>query len=294
MKGLRVNPFANDPDRHALWEMLVARDIDAFVKQDWGLVAGDFIDESFTGLDARFRSNPDSWQLTFPTLGSYKAAWLEQAQAHTGRISEAALSRALADATTLRDIDLRGERAVAHKKFDGALHFDDGEVSPLRWQTLYFCRKVAGTWKISGFVGYLPNPLGDAVPTTPGPVKQVPPGATQHVTAGPYSPVLRVRADELVVISGQVAVAPDGSLIGQTLEDQAEATLHNCRVQLQRAGLDFEDVFKVNVYLTDLADWEAFNVVYRTLMPDPKPVRTAVGTRLLPGLLVEVEMWAAR
>ncbi len=293
-----MNPFPDDPDRYALWEMLVARDIDAFVRRDWGLVAGDFTEEGFTGLDARLRANPDSWQLIFPTLSAYKAAWLEQAQALTGRISEAALSRALFDATTLRDIDLRGESAVAHKKFDGALHFDDGETSPLSWQTLYFCRKVANVWKISGFVGYLPNPLGDAAappnPTNPNSVKEVPLGATQHVTAGPYSPVLRVRADELVVISGQVAVAPDGSIITQTFEGQAEATLHNCRGQLQRAGLDFEDVFKVNVYLTDLADWEAFNVVYRTLMPDPKPVRTAVGTRLLPGLLVEVEMWAAR
>ncbi len=293
-----MNPFPDDPDRHALWEMLVARDIDAFVKQDWSLVAGDFIGEGFTGLDACFRSNPDSWQLTFPTLGSYKAAWLAQAEAPTGRITAAALSCALFDATTLRDIDLRGESAVAHKKFDGVLRFDDGVVSPLRWQTLYFCRKLAGVWRVSGFVGYLPNPLGEAAtaldPSNTAPAKQVPAGATQHVTAGPYSPVLRVRADELVVISGQVAVAPDGSLIGRTLTDQAEATLHNCRQQLQCAGLDFGDVFKVNVYLTDLADWEAFNAVYRTLMPDPKPVRTAVGTRLLPGLLVEVEMWAAR
>ena len=44
----------------------------------------------------------------------------------------------------------------------------------------------------------------------------------------------------------------------------------------------------------DLANWGAFNEVYRRLVPDPKPVRTAVGAALLPGFLVEVEMWAAR
>ncbi len=60
------------------------------------------------------------------------------------------------------------------------------------------------------------------------------------------------------------------------------------------AGCTFDNVFKVNVYLTDLSIWDRFNVVYRSMMPEPRPVRTAVGTKLLPGLLVEIEMWAAK
>jgi 2-iminobutanoate/2-iminopropanoate deaminase len=119
-------------------------------------------------------------------------------------------------------------------------------------------------------------------------------GATQHRTAGPYSPVLEVDADRLVVISGQVAVADDGSVVGTTLAEQAEATLANCRRQLASAGCSFADVFKVNVYITDLADWPAFNAIYAPLMPAPQPVRTVVQAMLLPGFLVEVEMWAAK
>lgn len=126
------------------------------------------------------------------------------------------------------------------------------------------------------------------------PVKEVPAGSSQHVTAGPYSPVLRIRASELVVISGQVAVAPDGSLTSEDFVRQSEDTLNNALKQLGSAGLSFADVFKVNVYLSDLADWGAFNEVYARLMPDPKPARTAIGCQLLPGYLVEVEMWAAR
>ena len=126
------------------------------------------------------------------------------------------------------------------------------------------------------------------------PVKEVPAASSQHVTAGPYSPVLRIRANELVVISGQVAVTPDGSLTSEDFREQSEATLQNCLRQLQSAGMSFADVFKVNVYLSDLADWGAFNEVYARLMPDPKPVRTAIGCQLLPGYLVEVELWAAR
>ncbi len=291
---MTANPFLNDPDRYAIWEMLVTRDIAAFVAQDWEQVAGDFIEPGFWGLDARFRANPDSWQLSFPTLASYREAWLEQAHANAGRITPVKLSEALMDATTLRDIELKGESAVAHKKFDGELRFDDGSVETLRWQTLYHCRKVAGEWKIAGFVGYLLNPLGEAAAGATALVKEVPVGSSQHATAGPYSPVLRVRATELVVISGQVGVAPDGSVRSDDFTAQTEDTLDNCFAKLSSAGLGAADVFKVNVYLTDLANWEAFNVVYRERFPDPKPVRTAVGTQLLPGILVEVELWAAR
>ena len=291
---MTANPFPNDPDRHAIWEMLVTRDITAFVAQDWEQVAGDFLESGFWGLDARFRANPDTWQLSFPTLASYREVWSGQAHTTAGRLDAAALSQALTDATTLRDIELRGESAVAHKKFDGEIRFDDGSVETLRWQTLYHCRKVAGEWKIAGFVGYLPNPLGEAAAGTTGSVKEVPVGWGQHATAGPYSPVLRVRAAELVVISGQVGVAPDGSVRSSDFTQQTEDTLKNCFAQLSSAGLGAADVFKVNVYLTDLANWEAFNTVYRARLPDPKPVRTAVGTQLLPGILVEVELWAAR
>ena len=62
--------------------------------------------------------------------------------------------------TNLRDIDLAGDIAVAHKKFDGKLARADGGTDVLLWQTLYFCRKVAGRWKLTGFVGYMPFPMG--------------------------------------------------------------------------------------------------------------------------------------
>ncbi|MCB1427658.1 MAG: RidA family protein [Nitratireductor sp.] len=124
--------------------------------------------------------------------------------------------------------------------------------------------------------------------------KSLPAGAGQHVTAGPYSPVLEISAGPLVVISGQAAIAPDGSIIGDTIEEQTRATLENCATQLASAGCSLADAFKVNVFLTDLDLWPRFNAVYMDIMPEPRPVRTAVGTALLPGLIVEVEMWAAK
>jgi 2-iminobutanoate/2-iminopropanoate deaminase len=124
--------------------------------------------------------------------------------------------------------------------------------------------------------------------------KKVPAGAVQDATAGPYSPVLEVRADTLVVISGQVAVDLAGNIVGETIEEQTRATLENCRLQLATAGCDFNDVFKVSVFLADMQDWSRFNDVYVALMPDPKPVRTTIGCVLYPGFLVEIEMWATK
>jgi 2-iminobutanoate/2-iminopropanoate deaminase len=126
------------------------------------------------------------------------------------------------------------------------------------------------------------------------PLKRVPPGAVQHITAGPYSPVLEVDASRLVVLSGQVAVDLDGNVVGRTVEEQTEATLANCQRQLTSAGCGFADVFKVNVYLSDLAHWAQFNAIYEKRMPVPRPVRTAVQAILLDGFHVEIEMWAVK
>ena len=136
--------------------------------------------------------------------------------------------------------------------------------------------------------------MTDAEEPPPHPTKTRPAGARQHATAGPYSPVLEVSAGSLVVISGQVAVDLDGNILGETIEDQTRATLENCRTHLAAAGATLADVFKVNVYLTDLADWPRCNAIYEAIMPEPLPVRTAIQCVLLPGFLVEVEMWAAK
>ena len=124
--------------------------------------------------------------------------------------------------------------------------------------------------------------------------KKIPAGASQHKTAGPYSPVLEVEANKLVLISGQAPIDPDGNVVGETIEEQTEYTLENCKKQLAKAGCTFADVFKVNVYLTDLDNWPRFNKVYAAHFPEPLPVRTAVQAGLLYTFLVEIELWAAK
>ena len=284
------NPFAKDPDRAEIWSMLVERDIRAFAAGEWERVVNDFLDEGFVAVDGRMRSNPDSWRLGFATLDAYRSSWLEQSAAMRDLVLD--LEKGLYEATTLRDIELQEGRALAHKKFDGQIRRRDGGFVQLHWQTLYVCSKGANGWRIAGFVGYLPHSYVTGDMSSP--MKELPDAVIQHAGAGPYSPVLAVHANRLVVISGQAAIAPDGSVVGSTIEAQARATLENCRPQLAAAGVSLHDVFKTNVYLADLTQWEAFNTVYRQVMPPPLPVRTAVGARLLPDLLVEVEMWAVK
>ncbi|MDO8185193.1 RidA family protein [Conexibacter sp. JD483] len=280
------NPWDGaDADRAEIWEMLVRRDIEAYVEADWERVADDFDGGSFIAVDGAASTDPDAWRLGYPGLEEYRERWLHGAAQDVARALDPAAD--FAAATFLDGIELERDRALVHKRFDGPLRLQDGDVETLAWRTIYLCRRIDERWRIVGFVGFLPPR------PAPAPAKRVPAGAAQHVTAGPYSPVLEVDPRRTVVISGQAAIAPDGALIGTTVREQARATLENCRAQLQTAGLDLADVFKVNVYLTDLAEWESFNEVYRELMPAPLPVRTAIGCQLLPGLLVEVELWAA-
>jgi 2-iminobutanoate/2-iminopropanoate deaminase len=124
--------------------------------------------------------------------------------------------------------------------------------------------------------------------------KVVPPNVRQHSTAGPYSPVIEVDARRLVVLSGQVAVDFDGNVVGETIEDQTRAMLENCRRALAAANCTFADVFKVNVFLIDLSEWQRFNAVYAEFFPTPLPVRTAIQAVLIAGFRVEIEMWAVK
>lgn len=155
------NPFpATDTARHAIWEMLVTRDIDAFLAADWSLVAADFVEEGFIGIDGRKQISPDQWRLAFPTLSAYRDEWLRQARDFAGQSFAEDPRTAIFTTTVLEDIEISGDMALVRKKFDGGLSKADGTRDVMQWQTLYYCRLHEGHWKISGFTGYLPNPMG--------------------------------------------------------------------------------------------------------------------------------------
>jgi hypothetical protein len=154
------NPFPSDSARRAIWEMLVPRDIDAFLAADWSMVEHDFVEEGFIGIDAQKQVSPDRWRLAFPTLSAYRQEWLRQAKDFAEQSFAEDARTAIFTATTLEDIEIEGEMALVRKKFDGGITKSDDTRDVLQWQTLYYCRLHQGRWKISGFTGYLPNPMG--------------------------------------------------------------------------------------------------------------------------------------
>lgn len=151
-----TNPFPKDADRHEIWEILVRRDIEAFVAADWEAHEADFDRDAFFGVDAGFTPRPDHWRLRFPGIEPYREAWTGSAQNYRRLELEGTDVREfLYRVTALNDIDIHGERAVAHKKFCGTASKAGGGTLSLDWQTLYFLRKFDGRWKITGFVGYI-------------------------------------------------------------------------------------------------------------------------------------------
>ncbi len=153
---LYQNPFEVGTDRHALWHLLVEEDIEAFVHADWPRLQAAFVREGFTAIDARGSTNPDTWRLSFSRVDDYGALWLENAQQMGDRVSRDSLRQAFIDATTMNDIEVQGASALLHKKLDGQIVTDSGEIIPLHWQTLYQCVRLDGRWQIAGFVGFLP------------------------------------------------------------------------------------------------------------------------------------------
>lgn len=108
---------------------------------------------------------------------------------------------------------------------------------------------------------------------------------------GAYSQAL--RAGDFVYVAGQGGLDPaTRQLVGDNIEVQTKQTLENVKAILEAAGASMADVVKSTVHLTDLTLFPRFNAVYAEYFPDPKPVRTTVGSQLLGGLLVEVDVVA--
>lgn len=114
------------------------------------------------------------------------------------------------------------------------------------------------------------------------------PGAVDPI--GPYSHA--VAANGFVFVSGQGPLNPQTGEVPELFTQQVRQTLENIRTILRGVNLDMHDVVKVQVFLSDLANFSAFNEVYREYFPEDYPVRTTVGVQLL-DILVEIDCIAA-
>ena len=110
---------------------------------------------------------------------------------------------------------------------------------------------------------------------------------------GPYSACVAVG--ELVFVSGQIPLGPDGKIVGYTPKDQTRRALDNMRLTLGAAGLALENVVKTTIFLQDMDDFAAVNEVYAEYFSEPYPARSTVQVARLPkDVRVEIEAIAVR
>lgn len=116
--------------------------------------------------------------------------------------------------------------------------------------------------------------------------------APNATAIGPYSHA--VWAGDLLYLSGQTPLDPaTGKLLEGDVAAQAVQCFRNLFGVLMAAGLTPADVVKVNVYLTDMADFAAMNAVYAAQFDAPYPARTTIAVAGLPrNAQIEIEMIA--
>jgi reactive intermediate/imine deaminase len=104
-----------------------------------------------------------------------------------------------------------------------------------------------------------------------------------------------VRVGNLMLLSGQIGTLPgELTLVSGGLEAEARQTMENIRGVLERHGLGLQHVVKCTVMLADMAEWPAFNAIYREYFSPPYPARSALGANgLALGARVEVECLAS-
>lgn len=106
---------------------------------------------------------------------------------------------------------------------------------------------------------------------------------------GPYSQA--IRAGNTVYLSGQIPLDPKTmEIVSGGFAEQAHQVFKNLKAVIEAAGGTFDDVVKLNCYLTDLSDFATFNQIVSEYLQAPFPARAAVQVAALPrGALVEVE-----
>ena len=109
---------------------------------------------------------------------------------------------------------------------------------------------------------------------------------------GPYSQAIDLG--EMIFTSGQIPVAPDGS-VSEDISEQTRQALLNLKAVVEAGGSSFDKVIKTTVFITDIAQFGAINAVYSEFFSEPYPARSCVQVAALPkGVSIEIEAIAIK
>jgi reactive intermediate/imine deaminase len=91
-------------------------------------------------------------------------------------------------------------------------------------------------------------------------------------------------------MSGQIGLDPATMQMVDGIDAQIVRVFENLKAVAEAAGGSLADVVKLNVFLTDLANFARVNETMATFFSAPFPARAAVGVKELPrGALVEAD-----
>ena len=110
----------------------------------------------------------------------------------------------------------------------------------------------------------------------------------------PFSPAVRVG--NLIYLAGQIGTDPSaaGGVVSGGIEAETRQTLNNIKRTLEAVGSSMDRVVKCTVFMADMKEWDAMNVIYRTYFTAPNyPARSALGVNgLALNARVEIECMA--
>ncbi|MBW3536946.1 MAG: hypothetical protein KY395_04135 [Actinobacteria bacterium] len=158
----KLSGDTTESDARELIEMLWRRDSVACVRGDWDAVSDDFDPDEFIGFVGG--ANGAHWRIGYPTLESYREAWLTGADLFGGGADPEGATQEALSASTIAEIEVRGRRALVRKNFSGKV--GPSQVS-MEGRTYYFCRNDGRRWRITGFAAGFPNLDPPSSPTNP-------------------------------------------------------------------------------------------------------------------------------
>jgi len=119
----------------------------------------------------------------------------------------------------------------------------------------------------------------------------IPPDGPKPI--GPYSPA--IKYGNLLFLSGVIGLNPStGQMMQESIESEIHQIMENIRQLLHHAGLNWESLLKVTIYLTNMQYFETVNKIYGSFVREPYPARETVQVSALPrGARIEISAIAS-
>ncbi len=112
---------------------------------------------------------------------------------------------------------------------------------------------------------------------------------------GPYSQAVLIN--NTLYTSGQIAIDPkSGNLITHNISDETEQVMQNIKAVLIASEMNFEDVVKASIFISNMDDFTAINAVYGSYFNEAiAPARETVQVAKLPkNVNVEISVIAVK